>query len=77
MVLVVYLRDIMLTQIKEIASLLGMGQGEVLKLARQISGDGALIAIEFLPWKQQNALLIELSWMKDLGREFDIVAAKE
>lgn len=64
----------MLTQIQLMASVLGMGQGELLQLARQVSGDGALIAIEFLPWRMKNALLIELSCMKDLVSELDSAA---
>lgn len=54
-----------------IATLLGMGQGELLKLARLTSQDGALVAIEFLAAAQQSALMGTLSWMNALSKDLD------
>lgn len=63
----------MVETIKLLAIILGMGEGELLKLAREIAEDGALVAIEFLPYAAQDRLMSQLCWMRDLGKDLDRV----
>jgi hypothetical protein len=61
----------MLSQIKVLARLLGMGQGELLQLARDTAGNGALIAVEFLTAGEQARLFQDLSWFRALETELN------
>lgn len=46
----------MLAQIRELAQLLNINDGGLLKLAKDVSHDGSLVAVEFLGRKDQEEL---------------------
>jgi hypothetical protein len=64
----------MLGQIKILARLLGMGQGELLQLARDTAGNGALVAVEFLTFAEQARVFQDLSWLRALETELNTVS---
>ena len=65
----------LIPQIKLLASLLGMGQGEVLQLARIEAEDGDLYALEFLTSDEQTRLFQDLNWLKSLETEIQVMTA--
>lgn len=64
----------MVELINKLATILGMGEGELLKLARIEAQDGALVAIDFLPIEAQHQLIKSLCWMRDADCELDRAA---
>ena len=65
----------LIPQIKLLASLLGMGQGEMLQLARIEAEDGDILALEFLTSGEQTRLFQDLNWLKSLDTEIQVMTA--
>ena len=60
----------MLEQIKTVASLLGIGQGELLSLARLVTRED-VAALEVLYRAEQEALMQHLCWLAKVGKSLD------
>ena len=60
----------MLDTIKTVASLLGIGQGELLSLARLVTGED-VAALELMYRSEQEALMQHLCWLAKVGKSLD------
>lgn len=60
----------MLDQIKTVALLLGIGQGELLSLARLVTGED-VAALEMLYRTEQESLMAHLCWLAKVGKSLD------
>lgn len=60
----------MLDQIKTVASLLGIGQGELLSLARLVTGED-VAALELMYRIEQQELMDHLCWLAKVGKSID------